>query len=105
MKKYGFLLLVSILGLGAKAQVTRLPDGFTSGKTVWIVRVGASLNRVSDDGVDATKDSWEKQKPNSGGLLSSWVAHYNHEETTVHTVVAIPNISMTGVLLAMFQDY
>ena len=33
-------------GLVAQAQVTKLPDGFTSGE-------------------DATKDNWEKNKPNS----------------------------------------
>lgn len=65
MKKYLFSLLVCTSGLAAQAQVTQLPDGFTSGKTVWIVRAGASLNGVSGDGVDATKDGWEKQKPNS----------------------------------------
>ena len=65
MKKYLFSLLVCTSGLAAQAQVTQLPDGFTSGKTVWIVRAGASLNGVSGDGVNATKDGWEKLKPNS----------------------------------------
>lgn len=47
MKKYLFSLLVCTSGLAAQAQVTQLPDGFTSRKTVWIVRAGASLNGVS----------------------------------------------------------
>ncbi len=63
MKKYVFSLLMCASGLAIQAQVTQFPDGFTSGKTVWIVRAGASLNGVSGDGVDATKDGWEKQKP------------------------------------------
>ena len=65
MKKLVFSLLVCATGLAAQAQVTKLPEGFTSGKTVWMVRAGASLNGASGDGVDATLDGWEKQKPNS----------------------------------------
>lgn len=65
MRKLVFSLLVFATGLAAQAQVTKLPEGFTSGKTVWMVRAGASLNDASGDGVDATLDNWEKQKPNS----------------------------------------
>lgn len=64
MKRLVLLFLVCITGLAAQAQVTKLPRGFTSGKTVWIIRAGASLNGASGDGIDATKDYWEKQKPN-----------------------------------------
>lgn len=65
MKKYVFSLIICASGLVTQAQVTQLPNDFTSGKTVWIVRAGASLSGVSGDGVDAMKDGWEKQKPNS----------------------------------------
>ena len=65
MKKVVFSLFVCASGFAAQAQVTQLPDGFTSGKTVWIIRAGASLNGVSGDGVDAVKDKWEKDKINS----------------------------------------
>ena len=65
MKKFVFSLLVCATGLVTQAQVTKLPEGFTSGKTVWMVRAGASLNGASGDGVDATLDGWEKHKPNS----------------------------------------
>lgn len=62
MKKVLFSLLVCATGLAAQAQVTKLPEGFTSGKTVWMVRAGASFNGTSGDGVDAAKDNWEKNK-------------------------------------------
>lgn len=65
MKKFVFSLLVCTVGLAMQAQVTNLPAGFKSGKFVWIVRAGVSLNGVSGDGVDATKDSWEDSKPNN----------------------------------------
>ena len=59
MKKFVFSLLMCTTGFAAQAQVTRLPEGFTSGKTVWIVRAGACLNGTSGDGIDATLDGWE----------------------------------------------
>lgn len=62
MKKFVFSLLVCATGLAAQAQVTKLPEGFTSGKMVWMVRAGASLSTVTGDGVDAAKDNWEKNK-------------------------------------------
>ena len=62
MKRLVFSLLMCATGLAAQAQVTNLPEGFTYGKAVWMVRAGASLSSVSGDGVDATKDSWEKNK-------------------------------------------
>ena len=62
MKMLVFSLLVCATDLAAQAQVTKLPEGFTSGKTVWMVRAGASLNGVSGDGVDASKDGWKKNK-------------------------------------------
>ena len=65
MKKVLFSLLVCATGLSAQAQVTKIPEGFTSGKAVWMVRAGACLNGASGDGVDATLDKWEKQKPNN----------------------------------------
>lgn len=65
MKKVVLSLLVCATGLITQAQVTKLPEGFTSGKTVWMVRAGASLNGASGDGVDATLDNWEKDIPNS----------------------------------------
>lgn len=65
MKKYVFSLLLCASGLATQSQVAQLPGVFTSGKTIWIVRAGARLNGISGDGVDATKNGWEKQKPNS----------------------------------------
>lgn len=63
MKKILLTSLVCLSGLVSQAQITKLPEGFTSGKTVWIVRAGASFNGASGDGVDATKDNWKKYKP------------------------------------------
>lgn len=60
MKRLVLSFLVCATGLATQAQVTKLSEGFTSGKTVWMVRAGASLNGASGDGVDATKDDWEK---------------------------------------------
>lgn len=65
MKKFLFSLLVCATGPVAQAQVTKLPEGFTSGKMVWMIRAGVCLNGVSGDGVDATLDNWEKSKPNN----------------------------------------
>ena len=62
MKRLVLSFLVCATGLATQAQVTKLSEGFTSGKTVWMVRAGASLNGASGDGVDATKDDWEKGK-------------------------------------------
>jgi len=62
MKKLLFSLLVCATEFAAQAQVTKLPDGFTSGKTVWMVRAGASLSTVTGDGVDAAKEDWKKNK-------------------------------------------
>ena len=62
MKKLFIFLIMCVNGLALQAQVTELPEGFTSKSTVWIVRAGANFSGVSGDGVDATKDSWEKGK-------------------------------------------
>lgn len=60
MRKLMMLLFGCSVGLAMQAQVTKLPEGFTSKKTVWIVRAGASFNSVTGDGVDATKKNWKK---------------------------------------------
>lgn len=62
MKKFVFIFLACFWGLMAQSQITKLPDGFTSGNTVWFARLGASLNNVSGKGVDATEDNWAKEK-------------------------------------------
>jgi hypothetical protein len=81
MKKIFLPFFLLMLGTAfSNAQVTDLPDAFTSGGTVWFVRAGASLSRVSGDGVDATLDTWRSSlkkwtfngdfKPLWGGSLS-----------------------------------
>lgn len=59
------LLLVCIMGIASQAQVTNLPEGFTSNKAVWIVRAGIGFSGASGEGMDAIKENWEKAKPNS----------------------------------------
>lgn len=59
MKRF-YLLCVCAYGIGLHAQVTQLPENFTSGKTVWMVRIGASFNGVTGSGVNDQKDTWNK---------------------------------------------
>ena len=63
MKKKVILAFLCSFGLALQAQdVLQLPDGFTGGKTVWIIRAGASFSGASGDGIDAQEDAWEKNK-------------------------------------------
>ena len=62
MKKFVFTLTMFAFSLSVQGQVTQLPKGFTSGKTVWFLRAGVSLNGVSGDGVDAVEEIWKKNK-------------------------------------------
>ena len=53
MKKLMTLLFMYSLVFVSQAQeVLKLPSGFTDGKTIWIVRAGASFSGVSGDGID-----------------------------------------------------
>ena len=54
-----FLFLMCSFGLVTQAQVTQLSEGFTEGKTVWILRAGGSFNGVSGDRVDTQEKSWK----------------------------------------------
>lgn len=63
MKKLMTLLFMYSLVFVSQAQeVLKLPSGFTDGKTIWIVRAGASFSGVSGDGIDAQERSWTKGK-------------------------------------------
>ena len=62
MKRLFSTLFVCAYWLSTLAQVTQLPDNFTSGKAVWIVRAGASYNGVTGSGIDDQKDTWNKNK-------------------------------------------
>ena len=63
MMKLLFLLFMYSLGLASQAQeVLQLPEGFSGGKTIWIVHVGASFSGVTGKGIDAQEDSWTKGK-------------------------------------------
>lgn len=64
MKKVFLILCVCALPLVVHAQITKLPAGFTSGKTVWMVRLGGGISSVIGDGIDASKKNWEDSKPN-----------------------------------------
>ena len=58
MKKLMTLLFMCSLVLASQAQeVLQLPEGFSGGKTVWIVRAGASFSGVSGKGIDAQEDA------------------------------------------------
>ena len=49
MKKLMTLLFMCSLVLASQAQeVLQLPEGFSGGKTVWIVRAGASFSEVKE---------------------------------------------------------
>lgn len=62
LKSLLVLLFFCTLGLISHAQESSLPEGFTTGNTVWIVRTGVSLNFVTGDGVDDMKTDWAAQK-------------------------------------------
>lgn len=63
MKKLMFLLFMCSLGLVSQAQeVLQLPEGFSGGETIWIVRAGVSFSGVTGKGIDAQEDSWTKGK-------------------------------------------
>lgn len=57
-----FIFLMCSFGLASQAQVTQLSEGFTEGKTVWILRVGGSYNGASGEWVDAQEKTWTKDK-------------------------------------------
>lgn len=61
MKRLLLSLCICAYGLATQAQITQLPDNFSSG-TLWIVRVGANYNGVTGSGIDDQKDAWEKSK-------------------------------------------
>ena len=59
MKRILFTIFVMCAaGVVSQAQVTELPEGFTSGKTVWMVHIGAGFNSVSSDGIEAGANDW-----------------------------------------------
>ena len=63
MKKLMTLVFMCSLVLASQAQeVLQLPSGFSEGKTVWIVRAGASFSGVSGKGIDAQEDAWAKKQ-------------------------------------------
>ena len=63
MKKLMVLMFMCSLGFVSQAQeVLQLPEGFSGGKTVWIVRAGASFSGVTGKGIDAQEDVWAKSK-------------------------------------------
>lgn len=62
MKRKVFSLAFCAFALTIQAQVTQLSDGFTEGSTVWILRVGGSLNGVSGDGIDSQEKAWSSDK-------------------------------------------
>ena len=77
MKKFVFSLLVCATWLGAHAQVTQLPVGFTS---VLIVRAGACLSMASGGGVEATKiDSYRNYDFGVLGGIGFWFGHFNND--------------------------
>ena len=63
MKKTLITICTCVLALSAQAQILKLPDGFISGKTVWMLRFGGSINNVTGD-LDDYRQSWEDGKPN-----------------------------------------
>jgi len=59
MKRILFTIFaMCAVGVVSQAQVTELPDGFTSGKTVWMVHLGAGFNSVSSDGIAVGANYW-----------------------------------------------
>lgn len=50
------------MGLSTHAQITQLPDNFTSGKIVWMVRAGTNYNSVTGSAIDDQKEVWNKNK-------------------------------------------
>ena len=59
MKRILFTIFVMCAaGVVSQAQVTELPEGFTSGKTVWMVHIGAGFNSVSSDGIETGANDW-----------------------------------------------
>lgn len=59
MKRILFTIFaMCAVGVVSQAQVTELPDGFTSGKTVWMVHAGAGFNGVSTDGIETGTNLW-----------------------------------------------
>ena len=55
-------ILCSFSFVSQAQESSSLPDGFTNGNIVWIIRTGVSLNNVSGSGVDETKTNWADQK-------------------------------------------
>lgn len=62
LKSFCFLSVLCLFGLVSHAQESSLPEGFTTGNTVWIVRTGVNLNYVTGSGVDETKTNWAALK-------------------------------------------
>ena len=57
-----FVIMCSFVLVSQAQEVLQLPEGFSGGKTVWIVRAGASFSGVTGKGIDAQEDSWTKGK-------------------------------------------
>ena len=81
MKRILICLCVCTLGFNSQAQVTQLPDNFTSGKAMWIIKVGASYNKVTGSDVDDQKEAWQKNNNNYDfGVVAGagiWFGHFN----------------------------
>ena len=64
MKRIKSICVIAFCALAfvSKAQESSLPEGFTSGNTVWIARAGISLNNVSGSGIEDIKAAWAATK-------------------------------------------